>query len=330
MKLQSVLAVLLALILFALVACPAQGGPIGSMYSDRLLESRVPQYREVIEDKLNVYLLAMTSAQRAGLSGVKLDIPLRGPDRAAFEFFATERQATLPAMSIRFLADLALAEAWLVTRGYAIGTVYDYISMIKYQRPPPGGWPEPRSALRIPSDAADDRMVDQLSLQLFNQALDFVLLHELGHIVLEHPGYGSTVTRVEARANEAEADSFALNIMRRVGEPPIGVPFFFALLSHAVPSQADYANKPAYDRALSEATHPLTSQRMRAAATVMRANAQDFAKLQVNRELARARVIEAAKQVDDIAEQLDDLKVQRAIAQRALLVRFPDLAPRRQ
>jgi hypothetical protein len=300
------------------------------MYSDRLLKSRVDPYREVISDKLNVYLAAMPPTQRAALYGIKLDIPLRDDDHNAFGFVAYKDRVLLPAMSIRFLADLALAQAWLVMHGYAVSTVYDYISMIKYQQPPPGGWPEPGAALQIPANAADDPMVDQLSLQLFNQALDFVILHELGHVVLEHPGYDSTATRYEVRANEAEADSFALNIMRRVGEPPVGVPFLFALFSHMDRNRADYNDKSAYDLAISQATHPLSSKRMRDAAAVIRANAQDFAKLQVNPERARSRVAEVARQVDDIADQLDDLKVQRAIAQRAILLRVTNLAPRRQ
>jgi Zn-dependent protease with chaperone function len=320
-------AVLLALL--ALLLGPARGAVLGSMYSDRLLESRAVAYREVIVDKLKVYLAAMTPAQRAVLSGMALDIPLRDADRTAFGFFATSSGVTLPAMSIRFLADLALAQAWLVTQGYAVSTVYDYVTMIKYQQAPPAGWPEPRTALRIPANAEDDAAADQLSLQLFNQALDFVILHELGHVVLQHPGYGPGVTRVEARANEAEADRFALNIMRRVGEPPLGVHFLFAVFSHLDPNRVNFQDEPAYQRYLSQATHPLSPQRMRDAAAVMRANAQDFAKLQLNPERARARVTEVARQVDDIADQLDDLKVQRALAQRAGLLRVSDLAPRR-
>jgi hypothetical protein len=108
------------------------------------------------------------------------------------------------------------------------------------------------------------------------------------------------------------------------------VPFLFALFSHMDRNRADYNDKSAYDLAISQATHPLSSKRMRDAAAVIRANAQDFAKLQVNPERARSRVAEVARQVDDIADQLDDLKVQRAIAQRAILLRVTNLAPRRQ
>ena len=66
-------------------------------------------------------------------------------------------------LSIRFLADVAVAYAWLNARGYTMESVTDYISMLKYQDPARfgGRYPSPSTALRIPAKAADEPRVDE-------------------------------------------------------------------------------------------------------------------------------------------------------------------------
>jgi hypothetical protein len=314
-----------------LIVLPVRAAGLGNMYEDRLLESRVADYREVVQDNLyKVYLPRMAPAQRAALAGLQLDFPLRGPERSPFEFFASSgRRVTLPVMCIRFMSDLAIAQAWLAENGYSIDTVYEYIGMLKYKAPPPGGWPDPRTALHIPPNATDDPKVDQVSLQLLNQALNFVLLHELGHIIFQHPGYGAEVPREQARANEAAADQFALDVMRRLGQPPIGVHFFFAAASHYVGSRADFASDADYANWLSHDTHPLSSQRMVAVAASMRNNAAEFAKLQNDVGKTTQTIKYFAGQVDEIARLLEDPKLQKLIANRATSTTLAGLAPRR-
>ncbi|MBM3525231.1 MAG: hypothetical protein FJX57_19975, partial [Alphaproteobacteria bacterium] len=231
--------------------------------------------------------------------------------------------------SIKFLADIALAHAWLETNGYTAETVAEYLGMLKYQEPPGGRFPDPRTTLQIPAKATDDPRVDQLSQQILTQAITFILLHELGHVVHAHPGYTPDVPRATARENEAEADRFALEIMRRIGQPPPGVFFFFNAVAHFGPTRADFADEALYAAQLRRATHPLTTDRVTAVASFMRENAADFAKLQTNMTRATASVRYIADQLDGIARFLADPGVQRLMANRARAVTVAGLAPRR-
>ncbi|CAD5375074.1 exported hypothetical protein [Rubrivivax sp. A210] len=326
MKRRSVLSMPLA----ALAAMPAAAAP-GTMYPDSLLASRVADYREVMEDNLRrVFLPALSAQQRAALSSVKLEFPLRGRQNTPFEFFATgDQRVHLPVFSIRFLSDLAIAQTWLLMRDYRSNTVYEYISLMKYQQRPRDDWPDPRTALQIPADATQDQQVDQFSLHLLNQALAFILLHELAHIVHRDPGYGPGVARAAARGNEASADAFALEVMRRIGMPPLGVEFFFAVMSHHGRVRADFLSAGDYQKWLDEATHPLDTDRMRAVARYMQAHAADFAKLQRDPRRSEQVVGAVAGQVDQIARYLEDLDLQRLIAARARAASIASLAPRK-
>lgn len=70
-----------------------------------------------------------------------------------------------------------------------------------------------------PSDRNRVRAVSVLPLMALavneHQALDFPVLHEIGHVVQRHPGGSPGAPCAQARANEARADRFALDILRR-------------------------------------------------------------------------------------------------------------------
>ena len=93
----------------------------------------------------------------------------------------------LPALSLKFLDDLCTAYAWLQIKGYSLETVSEYTAILKYGRPPPGGFPpharnvhdrqqdtparrraddrdrycRPLKALHIPENALDERALAQ-------------------------------------------------------------------------------------------------------------------------------------------------------------------------
>src|SRR5216117_700949 len=126
--------------------------------------------------------------------------------------------------------------------------VTDYVSMLKYQEASRfgGRYPDPQTALRIPATATNDPRVDSVYQQILSQSVSFVMLHEVGHVLHQHPGYGRGVARARARENEDQADRFALEVLRRVGQPVSGLLFFFLSAAHAVPHRADFGSDADY------------------------------------------------------------------------------------
>lgn len=330
-RLASRLAAILVGLALAFAARTTTAADLGAMYDDATLQAKRETYREVVQWNLdNVFRPKMTPDERRPLAGLLLDFPLRGPNRSPFDFMAFYgARIVLPVMSIKFLADIAVAHAWLETNGFAADTVAEYLGMLKYQQPPGDRFPDPRAALRIPVDAADDPRVDNLSQQILNQSLAFILLHEIGHIVHAHPGYAPDVPRATARENEAQADRFALEILRRIGQPPTGIFFFFNAVANFAPTRADFPSDAAHGEHLRRDTHPLSAERMTALAAFTRDNATDFAKLQLNVPRATIAVRSIADQIDQIARFLADPGLQRVAAMRGRAASLAGLAPRR-
>jgi hypothetical protein len=330
--------------LFGVVTCAAAGEAsaqaraqdrdYGAMYEDRLLQDRQGEYREVVLWNLkNVFLPKLTLEERRRLQGLDVQFPLRGPERGPFEYSATApARAVLPVMAIQFLADLSVAYAWLQGQGYTIETVTDYVAMLKYQPPSRfgGRYPDPRAALQIPPNATDDPRVEQLSGRILNESLSFVLLHELGHIVFQHPGYGPGVARERARENEDQADRFALEVLRRAGQPIEGLLYWFVAAAHFVPNRADFDSDAAYEVHLRGDTHPLTSERVRRLSEYLRAHAADYGRLQANPARAAENIRGVADAIDQkVLPVLADPDQQRFMALRGQRVSLETLAPRR-
>jgi len=322
----------LALVVFAAVA--ARAADYSSLYDDALLSRKAPIYQEGLKSNFEtVFLPKMTPAERQAVSHLVISVPLRGMDRSPFDFYTMrDGTVTMPAMSIRFLADLALAYTWLEVNGYSMEPVADYVSMLKYQSADRfgGRYPDPRRALGIPANAESDPNVDQISLALFNQALMFTLLHEAGHVRYGHPGYGPGVPRAAARANEEQADRFALEIMRRAGQPIPGLLLFFVSMAHFVPHRADFDSQAKYDAYLAQATHPLTSDRVRTMSAFIREHAADFGRLQLNPARAAQSIRKVADDIDRaVVPVLADVDQQRLAAARGRAMTLAGLQPRR-
>ncbi len=194
-------------------------------------------FREVLWPKL-------TPDERRRLGGVDLAFPLENAQHP-MNFYAsppgTKKTIILPISSLRFLADIALAYAWLNTSGYSIEPVTDYLAMLKYQWP--GGLAgrryRPRDVLGIPDDAISNPRVARQFQQIFGTAVVFVLGHELGHHYYQHR---TDVTPEVSRRDEEDADRFAMELMRRIGDAPVGAVAFFNILAHLAP----YASDPNY------------------------------------------------------------------------------------
>jgi hypothetical protein len=329
-------AIVFAAVLVVLSAgsAAAQGKDYGAMYDDGLLEQKQGGYSEVVLSNFrSVFMPRLTVDERQRLRNLSPEFPLRGPGRGLFEYFAERSgRVVLPVMAIRFLADLSVAFAWLDTNGYTMEPVTDYVSMLKYQDATRfgGRYPDPRSALRIPANATDNPRVDNLSQQILNHSISFLLLHEMGHVLYQHPGYGSGIARERARENEDEADRFALEVLRRVGQPVNGLLFFFLAAAHFVPHRADFGSDADYQAHLVKDTHPLTSARIARLAQYLREHAADYGRLQNNPSRAAAAIRSVADAIDrQVVPVLADPDQQRLMALRGRSMTLAGLAPRR-
>ncbi len=208
----------------------------------------------------DVILPLLDPADAAALADVKFEFPLQYDEAEPFAYFATGRTVVMSAASIRFLDDLTTAAAWLHSNGYAQNSLTDYVSMLKYgvlgDRPP-----MPLAALCVPANALDDPKVKSIADNGFNTAVVFIMLHELGHILYQHPGYRGVDPAV-ARANEEEADHFALAGLRRLNASPRAMIPFFTLMAFAAKNRGDFEDEATFNAYLSERTHPLDAHRI--------------------------------------------------------------------
>jgi hypothetical protein len=273
-------------------------------------------FREVIWPKL-------TPEEKRSLGRVVLDFPLEDTQHP-MNFYAVagggKKTITLPVSSLRFLGDMAVAYAWLNASGYSIDPVTEYLAMLKYQ------WPDglagrryrPREALGIPDDATSNARVNTQFQRIFGTAIVFVLGHELGHLYYQH---GTNVSPERSREQEEEADRFGMELMRRVGDAPVGMVQFFYILAHLEPYKSD----PNYPARRTTATHPVTSSRLRAIAAGIETNAADFSRTGTQ----PATLAKIAGDVRTIARNFDDPGVQELIRQKGLSAKPELLGPRK-
>lgn len=286
------------------------------------LEARAKELWQVIYDRL------LTPDERATLKQARLAFPTLSPDGSLLNFSADSQQriVDLPIHSLLLLEDVCTAYAWLYYKRYSAITINEYASMLKHRRPgdfPGGEFPRPLRALGIPDDALSDKQVNELSLRFRNSAYAYVLAHEMGHILNRHPGNRAVQADV-SRTNERQADAFALHVLRRDREIPVGTILFFQMTAFtASPGRFDYPTVEEWQKALRAATHPVTSNRVRALAEGLRDGADRYG---ANREIA----VDVADKLKKIAAEMDDRDWQlyfRRIGERAPLT---TLHPRKE
>jgi hypothetical protein len=261
-------------------------------------ETRAAQLWQAMRDRL------LTADDRAALQQARLEFPSISPDGSLLNFYADSQRKTvhLPIHSLLLLEETCTAYAWLYHKGYSAITINEYASMLKHRRPgdfPGGRFLPPLKALGIPDDALSSKQVDDLSLRFRNSAYGYILAHEMGHILYRHRGNRAVPPDV-SRANEQQADEFALKVLQQDREIPMGAILFFQMTAFVgSPGRFDYATVEEWQNALREATHPVTSSRVRGVAEGLRAGADRYG---ANREIA----LEVAGKLKRIAGEMDD------------------------
>lgn len=329
MNLQNTLIVLSICLIVLVLAYPVNCQVIGTYKEQKLaaerkrLESRTRQLWQMIYDNL------LTPNEKAALKHVRLQFPTLSPDGSLLNFYADAGKdiIIMPIHSLLLLEDACAAYAWLYYNGYSAITINEYASMLKYRRVndfPGGEYPPILQALDIPGDALTDTKVNDLSLRFRNSAWAYILVHEMGHILYRHPG-NQIEDKAISRKNERQADEFALQVLRRDNEHvPMGAILFFQMTAFiASPCRFDYKTVEEWQQALQEATHPVTSDRVRALADGLGSKANQYGP---NREIA----LDIAGQLKKLAVEMDDRDWQlyfRGIGEKADL---STLRPRKE
>ena len=245
---------------------------------------------------------------------VTLDIPLIGENDYILDFYSypDRRQVVLPVASIKFLDDMTVAYAYYEKNGCDVGLVSDYAAVLRFQHQHARG--SPLDVLGVPRTAVDDQYVDDLAQKLLKSIVFFVAAHEYAHVLYQH----RAITVQQAQQNEIEADTFALDIMRRIGVPPVGVTFFFLIDSRLEKTPGDFPSSAAYELYLRQVrSHPVSALRILKIADGIQVNAQAFARLQQDQLAWEKKLQLIVQDLRVIAGGLDDRRMRQFLKERA-------------
>lgn len=313
-------------LLAALISLPAasQTNPAARIYDSGQLAAvradfatRWPDYlRRDIHPRLN-------ASERHALADLHMHVELLMPHAEPFGFAARGGTVFVSASSLLFLQDMSTAAAWLEVNGFVMQTASEYMLMLRYwssarhgDRPA-----RPLEALCIPADALSTPRVNILARNLFEGTIAFVLLHEIGHVLLHGQATGRP-SPAQSRKQEEDADTFALDHFGRDASP-LAVPFALTLMTHSQESPTDFGTEAEFRDARANRTHPLTAARLRAIARY-------FARPGVELGAGTQRsTYDLAEQIQRLAHILGQPDQQAFHARIGATVTRVDLAPRR-
>ena len=302
-------------LLLLMVAIPLSTGArdFSGMYSSAELQRANQIYsdniRGMLLEDIGAYL---STAESSTLTRARL---LQPWDRLSdpFEFSANPATGVIlvPTFSVKFFDDLAIATAWFERFNCNKEAVFDYVAALDFSE---RALSAPLPALNVPNEAYKlDHFVDDVSQKTLKSALAFLVLHELGHVHHQHEPYDK-VSAEEAQVQEAEADEFAMRVLRRMRLPPMGMTVWFMAVSMRDPLIQGSPRQ----------THPLTSSRLHAIAEDLRNRPDDFIE-PANRGTMTADDIRAiANDIDTIATNLADPDLRSFLRERGRLA-TPDL-----
>jgi hypothetical protein len=280
------------------------------------------EYRETILPQLN-------DAERSALSAIKIEIPISGPNGDPFEFYTDGSTIYLPALSLRFYADLCVANAWLNANGFDGTTVRDYVGVLFREAalsPRAPLLPVFRT-LGVPDDARDEASVKNRADRNFGNTIVFLLAHELGHALKKHQT--NLRDSVQKRTQEIEADQFAIEIMRRIGQVPVGLEFWFDVerIRHVAPTK--FPTDTEWQKYLASLDHPVTTERLEGLAVAIEKAPDSFARNQANQALWTQRSKILAQYFRLAAPFASNPIARTAEYSRVRELRLADLKPRK-
>ena len=288
-------AILALLLLLTASAARAQCPPAydwSGFYPPAILDRVARLTAPDLQSNFDQFMLPrLTDQQRRVLAGVSLDFGQREYPGHPLNFYAARGgRIVLPLSSVRLVTDLTLALAWMNRHRVPEKKVFDYAAMLAYRGPAPDGVRAlPLAALGVPDNAITEAEVGDLFQKLLIDTMVFIVAHEMGHLFHNHQ---ANVDAARSRLQESEADAFAVELMGRMGMPPVGISFYFTL---ATPFEC-----PA------RSTHPLTGERVTRLAATLRDNAALFARDKPSPQHERQLIDSIGRELEGLARLLDD------------------------
>jgi hypothetical protein len=302
-------------------------GGVNDMYSRAALVKSKVRYEQRVGQLFTSGLRDyMNRAEKQALSGVRIELPLKGGSPLDVYSHAISGVPTVvfPVLSLKFIEDLSVAYAWRHVNRYSLEPIDEYLAMLKYRRPkdfPGARIPDPLTALGVPPRIWErDKKVDDLSLRFRNTAWAFILAHELGHLRFRHPGNKQVRPEVSQR-NEEEADAFAVKLLSRSDTIPMGMILWFQASVGYFKNRADFNTETEYRKWVQKkATHPVNPERLQRLAVVLDGTAG------ASLSPKHTEIVQfIAGKLVNIGDILADPDMQRLIARCAVLGRPEDL-----
>jgi hypothetical protein len=266
----------------------------------------------------NDFLPVLTASERARAGAVSLSLPLVGLRQHPLEFYASavRHEVVLPISSIRFIDDLAIAFSYYEEHGCGSGPISDYVAALRFHSA--GDGMDPLEALGVPPiSTLKGTRIDDIAQKILKSTMYFIGAHEYAHVMYRHRDYG-VLTASEAQAQETASDAFAIDVMRRIGVPPIGLTYFFLVASRLERSPGEFFTTDAYETYLrGEVTHPVSAIRILQIANSLETNIGAFSRLQDNPVLWQVQLRNMASMLREISSTLDDRGMRRYLAERA-------------
>ena len=280
----------LTLALLCWLSAVASAQNVSRLYPRAKLDADATRFGEQIQAEYRETILPQLSeSERTALSAIKIAIPPVGPKGDPFEFYTDGSTIFLPALSLRFFSDLCVANSWLNAHGFDGTTVRDYVGLLfrEASLSPTAPLPAVFKTLGVPDNARDEATVANRASRNFGNTVVFLLGHELGHILKKHRTDLHETER--QRAQEIEADAFAIEVMRRIGQVPLGLEFWFDVerIRHQAPTK--FPTDAEWQKYLSGLDHPVTNERLNALAATIEKAPDSFARNQTNQALWTAR-----------------------------------------
>jgi hypothetical protein len=282
----------LALVITVCAGATLFGQNVSKLYPEKKLQADSGRWSEQIQAEYRETILPQLSdEERKALGTVKIEVPLSGPNGDPFSFY-TDNKGTiyLPALSLRFFCDLCTANAWLNAHEYDGTTVRDYVSVLFREAKASPGAPLPPvfRTLGVPDNARDESAVSNRADRNFGNTVVFLLAHELGHALKKHRT--DLHDPIQKRKQEIDADAFAIEVMRRIGQVPTGIEFWFFAEhdGHIVPRE--FNTDAEWQKYLTGLDHPVSKERLESLATVIEKSSDSFARNQTNPGIWSQRV----------------------------------------
>ncbi|MEL6977764.1 MAG: hypothetical protein AAGM38_03680 [Pseudomonadota bacterium] len=318
-------------VILAALAAPAAAQDHSRVYSAQELAADGPRLEKRARELYRIVLeQVLTPAETARLGNVLLEFPEPYEGDHVLEFYTYEDGdrdvVSMPIMSLKATEDLATAVQWLNQQRYTLGTIDLYFTMMRREDPSDfagGAYPALLPALGVPADAYKSLGGNDTSMR--NDAWAFALLHELGHVALDHKDYAELTTE-EARRDERAADQFALDALARIGgRPPAGAYFMLQAQAYSLPHRGQFDSEAAWLKFMDEENvHPVTSDRLQAIGEHVLRTARG--KSGVDREAWTY----IGERMIAFSRDLANLELQQCITRAGEQATLADLKPRRE